>query len=236
VFRGAPVRGVLFDLFHTLTGVESESDLPPTCAVLGIERRVWDEQLVLRSRWRLCGEERDPERIIRTLVNEIDPSIPDEVVRRAVDHRVRRFRQTLERVPAKNVEALKRLRAAGFRLGLVSNADAMEVAAWLDTPLAGLFDAEVFSCHAGCAKPDPEIFQRCLDALGLPASECVFAGDGGSNELEAARALGMKTIFVSGVLEDLWPDRVPARRALADHHVTWAYEVPALLGLEPIPV
>jgi len=50
------LRAVVFDLFHTLTGPEDEwSYLPWTSDVLGIDRDVWNELLITRSRWRLTG-------------------------------------------------------------------------------------------------------------------------------------------------------------------------------------
>ena len=202
-----PLKAIVFDLFHTLTGLESEwSDLPWTSDVLGIDRAVWNAALHTRSRWRLAGEEKDPYRIVARLAREIDPALTDETLRRAVEVRTARFRHSLSRVPAANVAALRRLRAAGLRLGLISNADVMEVAAWADSPLAGLFDAEVFSCLVGCVKPEPEIFARCLEALEVTAQESIFVGDGSSDELIGAKAVGMKTVFVSGVIRELWPD------------------------------
>lgn len=226
------IRGIAFDLFHTLTGPESEwSDLPWTSDVLGIDRVRWDELLTARSRWRLTGEERDPYRIVSALAREADPTISDDRVREAVRVRIQRFRDSLMRVPQENVDALTRLRAAGFRLGLISNADAMEVAAWDDCPLAGLFDAAVFSCVVGCAKPERAIYEKCLQALELAAADCLFVGDGGSNELAGAREVGMPTVFISGVIAELWPERVPQRLSSCDHHVERIPEVLTLVGL-----
>jgi putative hydrolase of the HAD superfamily len=69
-------------------------------------------------------------------------------------------------------------------------------------------------------KPEPAIFQLCLERLGLPAGSCLFVGDGGSNELSAARAAGLTTVLMSGVIEELWPETIPARLKVADYHVT----------------
>lgn len=223
-------KGVIFDLFHTLTGLESEwSNLPLTCDVLRIDRRAWDEVITMKSRWRLSGEQRDPFLIIRDMARLIKPEISDALVREAAAIRVQRFRDALQRIPAENVEMLKRLRKAGVALGLVSNADAIEVATWGDCPLAGLFDSEVISCEVGMVKPEPEIFRRCLDEVSLQAGECMFVGDGGSNELVGAKDVGLTTVFVSGVIAELWPERIPARIASADYHLKWAHEVPGLL-------
>jgi putative hydrolase of the HAD superfamily len=227
-----PTRGVIFDLFHTLTGMESEwSELPFTCDVLGIDRRAWDEVITQKSRWRLSGEQRDPFLIIRDMARLVRADIADALVRKAVAIRIRRFRHALQRIPAENLDMLKRLRTAGVRLGLVSNADAIEVATWADCPLAGLFDSEVISCEVGMVKPEPEIYRRCLGELSLKAGECMFVGDGGSDELAGAKEVGLTTVFVSGVIAELWPERIPARIASADHHLRWAHEVPGLLRL-----
>ena len=223
------IKGVVFDLFHTLTARESEwSDLPTTSRVLGIDRRLWDDLLMTRSRWRLAGEERDPYTILATLAREADPSISDQRIREALRVRIQRFRDTLQRIPAENVECLRALRARGLRVGLISNADVVEVAAWDDSALAGMFDAEIFSCDVGCVKPERAIYEKCLHALGLPAKECLFVGDGGSNELAGAKAVGMSTVFVSGVMAEIWPERVEALLAQCDHHVE---RVPQVLNL-----
>ena len=148
------VRGVIFDLFHTLTALESEwSDLPGTSTLLGIDRRAWDGVLHERSRDRLTGALTDPFLIVRSLVHMIDPTIPDDRIRATVEIRIRRFRDTLSRIPPANIAVLKRLRESGVKVGLITNADAIEMASWAQCPLAGLFDAEVISCHVGMAKP-----------------------------------------------------------------------------------
>lgn len=227
----AATRGVIFDLFQTLTGLESErSDLPATSEVLGVDRGAWDQILTLRSRWRLAGGERDPYRIVRRMAHEIDPTIADERIREAAEMRVSRFRHSLMSVPKANVEALKQLREDGLRLGLISNADTMEIAAWTDCPLAGLFDVEVFSCEVGLVKPEPAIYRRCLEALALEAGECLFVGDGGSNELLGARQAGLRTVFVSGVIAGFWPERIPQRLGTTDHHIEWLPQILDLLG------
>lgn len=225
-------RGVIFDLFHTLTTVEREwSDLPGTCDVLGIDRRTWDEALLAGSHWRLTGEERDPVAIVRALARAIDPAISEERIGHATAIRIRRFADALQRIPDENLQVLRAIRAAGLRLGLLSNADAMEVAAWRHSPLAGLFDAELFSCDIGCAKPQPESFHACLRALRLAPDECVFVGDGGSDELQGARAVGLGTVFFSGVVERIFPERVAPRAAVADHHIRSMADLPGILGL-----
>jgi len=224
------IRGVIFDLFHTLTGLESEwSEFPPTSKMLGIDRRLWDEIDAKNGRRRLSGEQRDPFLILREMAHHADPAIPDDRIRAATENRVKRFRHALQRIPEANIATLRHLRAAGLRLGLISNADAIEVASWQESPLAGLFDFEVFSCDVGLVKPELAIYRVCLDGLALSPGECLYVGDGGSNELVGAKDVGLRTVLMSGVIAELWPERIPERIGIADHHIKALPEILSLI-------
>uniref|UniRef100_A0A2C9JVY2 Acyl-CoA dehydrogenase family member 11 n=1 Tax=Biomphalaria glabrata TaxID=6526 RepID=A0A2C9JVY2_BIOGL len=63
----------------------------------------------------------------------------------------------------------------------------------LDT---NLFDVIVESCIVGNHKPDPKIFQTCLQELQVQPEEAVFLDDLGQN-LKAAQLLGIQTIKVT---------------------------------------
>ena len=58
-----------------------------------------------------------------------------------------------------------------------------------------LFDVVVESSIEGIRKPNPEIYRRACERLGVKPDECVFLDDLGIN-LKPARALGMHTIKV----------------------------------------
>jgi putative hydrolase of the HAD superfamily len=99
------------------------------------------------------------------------------------------------------VAAVRRLKEAGFPLGLLSNNVApMERSGRLGD-LLGLFDAIVESSVEGVRKPEPEIYERALTrlsaAVGRPiaAADCAYLDDLGIN-LKPARALGFSTIKV----------------------------------------
>jgi putative hydrolase of the HAD superfamily len=99
------------------------------------------------------------------------------------------------------IEAVRRLRAAGLPLGMVSNNVApMERTGPLGE-LLGLFDAVVESSVEGARKPEPEIYEltvaRLSEAVGrsLEPADCAYLDDLGIN-LKPARALGMHTIKV----------------------------------------
>lgn len=58
-----------------------------------------------------------------------------------------------------------------------------------------LFDLVVDSCLEGIRKPDPLIYERALERLGVEASAAVFLDDFEQNVV-AARSLGMRGIVV----------------------------------------
>jgi putative hydrolase of the HAD superfamily len=211
-------KAVVFDLFHTLTALESTwgAGARFTHEMLGVSREAWDEQLQSRSRDRLVGAQQDAFAIVARMARAIEPSIPDERIRAATENRIARFAAALRQIPDETAAVLERLKARGKRLGLISNADVMEVQAWGESRIAPLFDSAVFSCAVGCAKPEPEIYQLSMRELGTSPAETAFVGDGGSNELEGAKNIGMTAIMIAGIIRELWPDRIADRQRHAD--------------------
>jgi putative hydrolase of the HAD superfamily len=213
-------KAVLFDLFHTLTYGESNwSNRPSTSQMLGVSGKAWNEQLLEKSRWRLAGEEKDPVVTLKKMAHAIDPALSDDLIRKAVENRLIRFEEALVNIPSATLEVLKNLRGMGKKLGLISNAEASEVAGWPRSPLKPFFDIVIFSCEVGCVKPEKEIYEIALRKLGLSAQECLFVGDGGSGELEGAKNAGLMSVFFSGVIREIWPEKIEPRRKIADYHI-----------------
>ncbi len=217
---------ILFDLFHTLTALESTgSSSPMTFEMLGVSKEAWDKQLLEKSRERLAGETKDPVTIIRTMAHAIDPGIPEETIIAAVKNRIERFAGALLNVPDRTRRVLAALKGSGKKMGLISNADVMEVAAWDRSPIAPYFDSVVFSCHIGHVKPEAAIYRVSMQQLGVAAHQCLFVGDGGSHELEGAGNLGITTVMITGIIQEVWPDRINARKAHADYVIEWLDEL-----------
>jgi FMN phosphatase YigB (HAD superfamily) len=111
------------------------------------------------------------------------------------------------------VDTLVELSSTGVRLGVLSNCSVEEAAGWASSPLAGRVDAAVFSYDVGMAKPDPALYRLACGRLGVPPEACVFVGDGGSDELAGAAAVGMRP-FAARWHVDRWPSDV-RRKAIA---------------------
>lgn len=214
-------RAVLFDLFHTLVAVPAPGGAfgPSLAQALGIphahaelQRRYHDDDVLRRC----LGHVRDPAEILRRIAHGVDPTISEERLAVALAARRRRFLHGLVEVEPRVLAALDRLRAAGIRTALVSDAGYDDVEAWPRSPLRGRFDVEVFSYELGVRKPDRRIFEHALGAIGVAGPAALFVGDGGSDEHRGARAVGMGAVLVTRLLAGAHPDVLAARRAHAD--------------------
>ena len=67
--------------------------------------------------------------------------------------------------------------------------------------LTELFDAIMDGTKVSTAKPDPEVFVKGAEALGIPCAQCIVFEDAAAG-IEAAHAGGMKAVGV-GKKEDL---------------------------------
>jgi putative hydrolase of the HAD superfamily len=102
-----------------------------------------------------------------------------------------------------NTEKLLRTLHGKYKLGIISNFAIPEcVHKLLKThDLDKLFDAIVVSGAVNKRKPSPEIFERALKALGVSASETVFVGDTLDADIEGAKAVGMKAVYIERRIE-----------------------------------
>ena len=94
------------------------------------------------------------------------------------------------------VETLEWCRSHSIKVGLISNTYSDVPAIFCQHPMAKLFDTAVFSCDVGLEKPDPRIYNLACDRLGVDAQDCVYLGDGSSDELNGARSVGMCAVFL----------------------------------------
>jgi len=93
-------------------------------------------------------------------------------------------------------EALDRLLEAGYRLGVVSNADG-RVEALLDAVgLGSRFEIVVDSELVGVSKPDPGIFRIALERMGLEPARTLYVGDLYPVDVLGARGAGMEAVLL----------------------------------------
>lgn len=194
------VRAVVFDFFGTLTPTVTEmatvDERTEIARLLGVDHRAleraWQESYTERATGRIGGVLDS----LRVLAGRLGAH-PDQVaLERAAEIRSAAYRRTARPRP-ETVPVLTALRDKGFPIGLVSDCSMELVELWPTFPFAPLVTAAVFSALVGRRKPDPVLYQLASDGVGVPPEDCLFVGDGGSNELTGAAKAGMRPVLIA---------------------------------------
>lgn len=93
-------------------------------------------------------------------------------------------------------EALARLRAAGYRLVVVSNADGTVEEGLTRAGLRPYLHAVVDSHVVGFEKPDPRIFDHALSLFGSDPTRTLHVGDMYAADVVGARAAGLHALLL----------------------------------------
>jgi HAD superfamily hydrolase (TIGR01509 family) len=87
-----------------------------------------------------------------------------------------------------------RCHVAGLRVGLATSSARSELERCVEVVgLEGFLDAVVTGDDADRSKPHPDLFEACLDRLGVLAPDAVAVGDSPYDAIAAARA-GVRTV------------------------------------------
>lgn len=207
--------GVLLDLDYAflkrllaarrvMTNVESLSE-SESIARTTIDRRV-------REGGRTSEAWRDYFRILLTRVGA-PPERAEEIIDALAEAHQRVGLWTVAIEGA--VETVRTLKAAGYRLGVVSNAEG-RVERDLDSAgFAGLFETVVDSHVVGVEKPDPRIFHIAMERMSVVSETAVFLGDVPSVDVAGARAAGLTALLLDR--HDLYADAdAPRLRSIRD--------------------
>ena len=107
----------------------------------------------------------------------------------------------VEAVPQRNLQMLLRLRQLGYKVCLLSNTNPYMMQWAMSNEFDGnghsieyYFDHLYLSYQCKQMKPSPEIFRMMLEGQQSSAEETLFIDDGQKN-IEAAKALGIQTLF-----------------------------------------
>lgn len=188
-------RAVIFDLFETLITEWGHKKYTKNemCSDLGIEREEFD----------LYWEEKEQERYIGKIdfidsilyvCGNCGKRIDDSTLEAITVKRIKTKSACFEYVDPAVFHLLSHLKSMGLKLAIVSNCSSEEVKVIKQSKVYEYFDQVILSYEVGFQKPDILIYKKAADLLGVALDECIFVGDGGSNELVGARDAGMKAI------------------------------------------
>ena len=206
-----PTRAVIFDLYGTLVKQPSmdvrRSLLAEMAAAMDIPGdafvAVWMEGFWERQVGVYGTEERHLEYIAGRVGVAPDP----DRVARAAEVALTFDRESLEATRSDAVDTLQALKAAGLRLGLVSNCGVGIPKVWAESSMAPFIDVPVFSSTARLKKPDPRIYQLALRDLGAAPQDTLYVADGMDDALTGARNVGIAPILLQSPDEDAHDER-----------------------------
>jgi putative hydrolase of the HAD superfamily len=196
------IRAVIFDMFETLIthyhsplyfGAQMAEDA-------GIPedkfQSLWHPTERERSIGKLTLEE-----VLEMILRE-NHCYSETIQMKIVDKRIAAKEECFRHLHTDIIPMLSALKKRGLLVGLISNCFSEEAYVIRRSEIFTCFDGIYRSYEQGIQKPDEEIFQRCMDGFSVKAEECIYVGDGGSNELETARKLGMKAVQAAWYLQE----------------------------------
>lgn len=215
------VRAVVFDFFGTLT-VPIPADhhrvhLTPVAEALGCDPGEFQEAWSASFYHRATGVWGSPRESMRRALGHLDLDLSDARLTHALEVRTGLFGEYVE-LRSDAVATLRGLRERGLRIAVLSDCTDDLPSLWSSIEVAPLVDVTVFSYEHGAHKPDPVLYESTCTELGVLASECLYVGDGGSDELAGAERAGMRAV------------RIAAEGHLSYGQVAWDGPVIGALG------
>jgi len=216
-------KAVIFDLFETLVTEWGHEKYTKRmmCADLGVSADdfspLWEELHDRQYRGEITFADS-----LRYVCGKLGVPLGDDTLAYVTRRRISTKSACFDCLHDGIIPMLKRLRSCGYKLAILSNCSEEEVRTICESSLAPLFDAIVLSYETGLCKPDTAIYELTAQRLGVDVRDCVFIGDGGSNELYGAVKSGMRAYRAMWYIRELpheikpmpefdvfdWPDDV----------------------------
>lgn len=199
------IKAVIFDMYETLiTHYKSPLYFSPEMAE---DAGIPVEQFL--PYWRQTEGERWTGKLsfedTITTILEKNHCYSPETLKKIVEKRIATKEEGFHQLHEEIIPMLEQLKKRGMKIGLISNCFSEEVTVIRNSVLFPYFDTLCLSYEQEIQKPNPEIYKRCMKALSVCGEECIYIGDGGSQELEAAETLGMKALQATWYFQDDLP-------------------------------
>lgn len=190
-------RALLVDLWDTLTIVNGPDvrhhAVSEVGRILGVEGERFANTFANSFPQRSRGELGNLYETLRTVAESCGATPSAAAIRSAAAYRLSAQRKQM-RFREDASPTLGRFKAAGWRIGMITDSTCETEQLWPESAMASFIDVAVFSCAARCSKPDTRLFELATEQLGVTPSQCVYVADGRRGELAAAAALGMRSI------------------------------------------
>lgn len=222
------MRAAIFDLFGTLVpNLEPsvyQSVVDAMAEALEVEPDAFRTHWSRGFRQRMDGTIRDGDAMFVPILDELGVPTDPARLKRATEIRREFMLRALTPKPGA-LECLESLAARGVRLALVTDCSSETPELLARTELGPHFPVQAASALLGTTKPDPRMYLTVTERLSICPTECLYIGDGNSEELVGAKRHGMCTVWVDNGEQQYWEERyVPG----GDHTIR---EIPEVLTI-----
>ncbi|MBN2076312.1 MAG: HAD family hydrolase [Dehalococcoidales bacterium] len=205
---------VIFDLFGTLVpdiaGYPYERVATQMAEVLSVPSEKFIELWFGLVYERNIGVFETIQDNIMHICKKFKVDVSEDQVSRATRIRYEYVEQAMTSPRVYSLETITELRNRGVRIGLLSDCSPSEVDIWPLTPFSDMFDVTIFSSVVKLKKPDISIFQLAARRLQVHEKECIYVGNGGSNEIAGSHKSGMFPLLIlpgNDARPDLYPEK-----------------------------
>jgi putative hydrolase of the HAD superfamily len=197
------IKAVVFDYGKVICFPPPDSVTDEICAVAGVERALLESKY-----WKYRGDfDRGKITVTgfyRNILADLGREISEEKLARMGDIDDNSWKN----INPETVRLMEDVKKAGLVLGILSNMPtAFLEYARRNIPVFSLPHFGIYSCEAGCMKPEAAIYNKTIAAAGCRAEELVFFDDVPEN-VDKALELGIEA--------RLWQDCGKARLDLAE--------------------
>ncbi|GGH27560.1 HAD family hydrolase [Paenibacillus segetis] len=197
-------KAIFFDLFETLI-TEYDPDWKPKPDLSSeLTREVFNKHWSVRRKQMELNKSINFVSITHEILKETNCIIDNQVIQDQYQLYLQDKIKLYQNIPKEIIETIYELKKLGYMIGLISNLSQDDFVGWIDCDLACFFDTLTLSFQIEVLKPDTQIFEVACKSINIRPEECIYVGDGGSNELSSARAFGMETYYASWYIEK-WP-------------------------------
>ena len=219
------INAVTFDLWQTLLldypeqgRTRTRARLEGTREILALTGEQFSLEQIEQAYWdgvRRCQEIRNAHRDVTFLqqvqifVNFISPRLVERLPSATFQDIAACYSNSFFDYPPgphpEGVQVLQNVKNMGLRLGMISNTGMTPGVSFrrflAEHGMLDYFDALTFSDEVGFSKPACEIFNMTLAELGSTPAQAIHVGDHIFNDVAAARACGLKTVWIEGFCE-----------------------------------
>ncbi|MBP5223409.1 MAG: HAD-IA family hydrolase, partial [Lachnospiraceae bacterium] len=184
-----------FDLFETLITEWGHKKYTKRemCEDLGIDKEAFNPFWEEKEQDRYLGNIDFRESILYACEKcGKKPDMP--VIEKVIDTRVKTKSECFNSCLPEVYQMLETLKNMGLKTAIVSNCSSEEVVGIRESGIYKYFDEVILSYEVGMKKPDACIYLEALERLCIDPDDCLFVGDGGSNELVGAQEVGIKAV------------------------------------------